>query len=148
MTPRRLLTAIFAVSGASGLIYEVAWMRTLRLLVGSTTLSHTIVLAAFMAGLALGAFVAGRRVDAAGRYDIYGNVVASFRIPWVSAVYLIAMVFLGLHMWHGIWSFGRSLGVAPATPTPTRRPIAAAVAIIIWLGFSIVPIAVLLGVIR
>ncbi len=64
---KRTLTAIFAVSGASGLIYEVAWMRTLRLLVGSTTLSHTIVLAAFMAGLALGAWIAGRRIDAAAR---------------------------------------------------------------------------------
>jgi spermidine synthase len=64
---QRLLGAIFAVSGASGLVYEVAWMRTLRLLVGSTTLSHTIVLAAFMAGLALGAALAGRRVDRAAR---------------------------------------------------------------------------------
>ena len=88
------------------------------------------------------------RVDSAGRYDIYGNVVASFRIPWVSAVYLIAMVFLGLHMWHGVWSFGRSLGVAPTSPSPMRRPIAAAVAIIIWIGFSIVPLGVLAGVIR
>lgn len=86
--------------------------------------------------------------DGAGRYDIYGNVVASFRIPWVTALYLVAMVFLGLHLWHGVWSFGRSLGVAPASPGPMRRPIAAAVAIILWLGFSIVPVAVMLGVIR
>ena len=88
------------------------------------------------------------RMDAAGRYDIYGNVVASFRIPWVSAVYLLAMVILGYHLWHGVWSFGRSLGVAPASANPMRRPLAAAVAMIVWLGFSIVPIAVMLGVIR
>ena len=88
------------------------------------------------------------RMDSAGRYDIYGNVVASFRIPWVSAVYLLAMVFLGLHLWHGVWSFGRSIGVAPASPSPLRRPAAAALAIFVWLGFSIVPIAVLAGVIR
>lgn len=88
------------------------------------------------------------RTDAAGRYDIYGNVVASFRIPWVSAVYLVAMVILGYHLWHGLWSFGRSLGVSPASPSPMRRPLAAAVAILVWLGFSIVPIAVMLGVIR
>ena len=55
-SPRAAVTAIFFVSGASGLIYEVAWSRTLRLLVGSTTLAHTIVLSAFMAGLALGAW--------------------------------------------------------------------------------------------
>ncbi|MBI3723500.1 hypothetical protein HY251_06040, partial [bacterium] len=55
------LAAIFFVSGASGLVYEVAWTRMLRLLVGSTVLSHTIVLTAFMGGLALGAWLAGRR---------------------------------------------------------------------------------------
>jgi succinate dehydrogenase / fumarate reductase cytochrome b subunit len=88
------------------------------------------------------------RSDAAGRYDIYGNIVASFRIWWVSAVYLVAMILLGLHLWHGVWSFGRSLGVARPSPTPLRRRIAPVLAIAIWLGFSLVPVAVLLGVIR
>src|SRR5581483_11086045 len=62
-----LLGLVFFVSGASGLIYEVAWSRTLRLVVGSTTLSHTIVLTAFMGGLALGAWLAGRRIDRSTR---------------------------------------------------------------------------------
>jgi succinate dehydrogenase / fumarate reductase cytochrome b subunit len=88
------------------------------------------------------------RADAAGRYDIYGNMVASFRIPWVSAVYFVAMALLGLHLWHGIWSFSRSLGVAPTSTQPLRRPLAAVVAVAIWIGFSAVPLAVLLGVIR
>jgi len=88
------------------------------------------------------------RADAAGQYDIYGNMVASFRIPWVSTVYLVAMVLLGLHLWHGIWSFGRSLGVAPVSAAPLRRPLAVAIAIALWLGFSAVPIAVIAGVLR
>lgn len=88
------------------------------------------------------------RLDAAGRYDIYGNVVASFRIWWVSAIYLVAMVLLGLHLWHGVWSFGRSLGVAKPSDQPLRRRIAPILAVVLWLGFSIVPIAVLTGMIR
>ena len=88
------------------------------------------------------------RLDDAGRYDIYGNVVASFRIWWVSTIYLGAMILLGLHMWHGVWSSGRSLGVAQPSPNPLRRRIAPIVAIGLWLGFSIVPIAVMAGVIR
>lgn len=88
------------------------------------------------------------RMDASGRYDIYGNIVASFRIWWVSALYLVAMIFLGLHLWHGVWSFGRSLGVAKPSDHPLRRRIAPILAIVLWLGFSIVPIAVLAGVIR
>ena len=88
------------------------------------------------------------RMDSRGQYDIYGNIVASFRIWWVSALYLVAMILLGLHLWHGVWAFGRSLGVARATPHPLRRRVAPALAIVLWLGFSIVPVAVLLGVIR
>lgn len=89
-----------------------------------------------------------QRFDSAGRYDIYGNIVASFRIPWVTAVYITAMAILGLHLWHGVWSFGRSLGVAQPSPNPLSRRIAPIVAIGLWIGFSIVPIAVIAGVIR
>ena len=88
------------------------------------------------------------RTDDAGRYDIYGNVVASFRIWWVSAFYLVAMGALGLHMWHGVWSFGRSLGVARPADNPLRRRIAPVLAVLLWLGFSAVPVAVLMGVLR
>lgn len=88
------------------------------------------------------------RVDAAGRYDIYGNVVASFRIWWVTTIYLVAMVLLGLHLWHGVWSSGRSLGVARPSAHPLRRRVAPVLALALWLGFSILPIAVAAGVIE
>ena len=88
------------------------------------------------------------RMDAAGRYDIYGNIVASFRVWWVSAFYLLAMIALGLHLWHGVWSSGRALGVATPSAHPLRRRIAPILAIALWLGFSLVPIAVLAGWIR
>ena len=81
------------------------------------------------------------RADAAGRYDIYGNVVASFRIWWVSVIYLVAMLALGAHLWHGAWSFGRSLGVAKPSDNPLRHRVSIAIAVVIWLGFSIVPVA-------
>jgi succinate dehydrogenase / fumarate reductase cytochrome b subunit len=86
--------------------------------------------------------------DAAGRYDIYGNVVASFRIWWVSAIYLLAMAVVGLHLWHGVWCFGRSLGVARPSDAPLRRRVAPALALAIWIGFSLVPIAVIAGVLK
>jgi len=88
------------------------------------------------------------RQDASGHYDIYGNIVASFRIWWVTAFYLLAMLALGLHLWHGVWSFGRSMGVAKPSDNPLRRRVAPVLAVLLWLGFSAVPIAVLLGVIR
>jgi spermidine synthase len=60
---RRLILGLFFVSGISGLLYEVAWTRMLTLMFGDTVLAVSIVLAAFMAGLALGSFWSGRRID-------------------------------------------------------------------------------------
>jgi spermidine synthase len=57
---RRTVLGIFLLSGASALVYQVLWARQLGLVFGNTTLSISVVLAAFMAGLALGAALAGR----------------------------------------------------------------------------------------
>lgn len=58
-----LLSLLFFVSGACGLVYEIVWMRKLGLIFGNTTLAISTVLAAFMAGLGLGSFFFGRYVD-------------------------------------------------------------------------------------
>lgn len=60
---RALLLACFFLSGASGLIYEILWMRRLTLIFGSTTFAVSTILTAFMAGLGLGSFLFGRIVD-------------------------------------------------------------------------------------
>jgi len=57
------LFACFFLSGAAALIYEVVWMRMLTQIFGSTAYAVATVLAAFMAGLALGGYVFGRLVD-------------------------------------------------------------------------------------
>ena len=54
---------IFILSGASGLIYQVIWMRQLTLIFGSTVFATSTVLTAFMAGLALGSYYFGRKID-------------------------------------------------------------------------------------
>jgi succinate dehydrogenase / fumarate reductase, cytochrome b subunit len=80
--------------------------------------------------------------------DPYHNVATGFHNPWVVGGYLIAMALVGLHLYHGVWSSGRSLGVSPPSPNPFRRTVAPVLAVIIWLGFTIIPIAVYAGVIR
>lgn len=55
-----LVLAIFFVSGASGLIYEVVWFRLLSLSFGVSVYAASAVLTAFMGGLALGSWVFGR----------------------------------------------------------------------------------------
>lgn len=77
--------------------------------------------------------------------DVYGNVIGSFMVPWVSALYIAAMVAVGLHLYHGTWSVFRTLGVAPPSARPLQHKISLVLAVILWLGFTIVPVGVLLG---
>jgi len=55
--------ALFFLSGASGLIYQVVWVRMLTLIFSVTAFAVSTVVSAFMAGLALGSYIFGRRVD-------------------------------------------------------------------------------------
>jgi len=79
--------------------------------------------------------------------DVYGNIVASFHIWWVTLFYVVSMIALGLHLYHGAWSSVRSLGYAKPSKEPLHRKIALAVAVIVWLGFSAIPVAVFAGLI-
>lgn len=68
-----LLYVFFLLSGAAGLIYELVWVRELVFVFGGTTFAITTVLVAFMGGLGLGSYGAGRlatRLTRPGR--VYG----------------------------------------------------------------------------
>src|SRR5689334_13055420 len=56
----QLLFVLFAVSGFTGLIYESVWSHYLKLFLGAAAFAQSFVLAAFMGGMALGAWVASR----------------------------------------------------------------------------------------
>ena len=64
---------MFIASGSTGLVYEVVWGKYLELFFGATTLAHTVVLAAFMSGLAIGNAFFGARADKTRRpFALYG----------------------------------------------------------------------------
>jgi spermidine synthase len=60
---RGLVLPLFLISGAAGLIYEVAWMRALGVVFGNTVFAASTVLTAFMLGLAAGSFFFGKIAD-------------------------------------------------------------------------------------
>ncbi len=80
--------------------------------------------------------------------DVYANVIISFRIWWVALFYVIAMVALGLHLFHGAWSSVRSIGASPASPEPLHHRISLAIAILVWAALTAVPVAVFTGIVR
>ena len=63
MNLKRIILTAFAASGIAALMYEVVWIRPLQFVLGSTTYTVSIILAAFMAGLALGSFIISRYTD-------------------------------------------------------------------------------------
>jgi len=87
-------------------------------------------------------------IDLHGDKDVYGNIVASFRSWWVALFYLASMIAIGLHLYHGAWSSIRTLGYAKTAVNPLRRRLAFAVAVLVWLGFTLVPLGVVAGFIR
>ena len=70
---RGVIYLLFFLSGAAALVYQVVWVRSLTLVFGGSHQAVTVVLAVFMAGLALGGYVIGRVVDRVGRpLRLYG----------------------------------------------------------------------------
>jgi len=60
---KSILYVIFFLSGATGLVYEVIWVRLTGLVFGNTSHAISTVLGAFMAGLALGSWKLGQKAD-------------------------------------------------------------------------------------
>ncbi len=77
--------------------------------------------------------------------DPHHNIASGFRSPWVAGFYLIAMAGVGLHLYHGLWSSGRSLGMSQPSPRPLHRRLALVLAGFIGLGFAAIVVAGFLG---
>jgi spermidine synthase len=87
------LLALFAVSGATGLIYEVLWTRALGLVFGHTVFAITTVLAAFMLGLSLGSALFARWAHRVGSpLRLYAALEAGIALSALAVPPLIAAV--------------------------------------------------------
>lgn len=88
----------------------------------------------------------GETGGAAG--DPYSLMVASFDLWWMTVIYLAAMLALGFHLHHGTWSSLQTLGLTNTARSRTRARAAGWVlAVVVAGGFSLVPLAVLTGII-
>ena len=82
------------------------------------------------------------------RDQAYGNVMIGFQVTWVVFVYLGAMFFLALHLYHGVWAMFRTLGLARPSTEPMHRRLALVIAIVVSVGFSLIPLSVALGLVH
>jgi succinate dehydrogenase / fumarate reductase cytochrome b subunit len=80
--------------------------------------------------------------------DVYHNFVAGFRSVPAAAVYILAMVMLGLHLRHGVWSMLRTLGLSHPRYGRLADHAALGFALLVTVGNLSFPIAVLTGFVR
>jgi len=78
----------------------------------------------------------------------YENVVNGFSNPIASGLYIVAMILVGFHLSHGIWSMFQSMGFSHPRYTPMLKKFSGIFAWVLIAGFIAVPIAVLAGLVR
>jgi succinate dehydrogenase / fumarate reductase cytochrome b subunit len=105
-------------------------MRWTGIIVGLFVLFH---LADLTWGMANSEFVRG---------DPYNNLVYSLQRPVVAIFYALAMIALGIHLYHGAWSMFQSMGINNPKINKGRRTFAIAFAAVIMIGNLSFPIAV------
>jgi succinate dehydrogenase / fumarate reductase cytochrome b subunit len=80
--------------------------------------------------------------------DVYHNFVAAFQSVPVSLAYIFAMLALGLHLRHGVWSMFQTLGVSHPRYIRLAHAAAWVVAVLVVAGNISFPIAVLAGIVK
>jgi succinate dehydrogenase / fumarate reductase cytochrome b subunit len=79
------------------------------------------------------------------RGEVYANFVATFSRAPVTFFYVVAMILLGMHLYHGAWSMFQSLGINHPRFNVARRYFAIGLAVFVTVGNAIMPLAVLFG---
>jgi succinate dehydrogenase / fumarate reductase cytochrome b subunit len=83
---------------------------------------------------------------AANAPNVRANVIQGFHdFPAIAAFYVVAMLLLCLHLYHGVWSMFQSAGVSHPRYTPWLKRLAAAGALLIAIGNISIPVAALAG---
>jgi succinate dehydrogenase / fumarate reductase cytochrome b subunit len=80
--------------------------------------------------------------------DVYHNVVAAFSVPWTAGFYVVAMLCLGLHLRHGVWSMLQSVGLSHPRYDQLRKHIATVLALLVVAVNISFPVAVLTGFVK
>jgi succinate dehydrogenase / fumarate reductase cytochrome b subunit len=75
----------------------------------------------------------------------YHNVVKDFHVWWINLIYIVAVVLLGVHINHGFWSAGQTLGFSRRGRAV--KVVGSTLAVAVTLGFVLVPVGVMSGLV-
>jgi succinate dehydrogenase / fumarate reductase cytochrome b subunit len=114
--------------------YASRTMRWGGVIIGAFVVYHILH---FTVGSALPEFVHG---------EAYDNVIYGFRNPLIVAFYVVTLIMITFHVYHGLWSALQTVGANHPKYNPFRRPLALGLALLLLLGFLTVPVGVMAGV--
>lgn len=80
--------------------------------------------------------------------NVFGMVTTSFSHGSIALIYVVAMVVLCLHLFHGIQSFFQTMGWNGSASLPVLSQVGRALAVIFLVGYSSIPVFILAGIIR
>lgn len=86
--------------------------------------------------------------DQTGRHNVYAMVLEGFRIPLVAWGYVAAMLVVAFHLSHGIQSMFQTVGLRNQKYFPAIKRFSLIFSLLLCLGFSSIPLAVQLGLVR
>ncbi len=75
-------------------------------------------------------------------------MVSGFQVWYVSLIYIVAMIAIGLHLYHGVWSMFQTIGWNGQRLTHVWRWVAGVIAVVIAVGNIAIPVAVLTGIVK
>ena len=116
--------------------YASRTMRWGGVIIGSFVIYHILH---FTVGSAHPDFVHG---------EAYNNVVIGFQNLFVVGFYVVTLVMITFHVYHGLWSAFQTVGANHPKYNPFRRPLALGLALLLLLGFLTVPVGVVAGVLN
>ena len=87
-------------------------------------------------------------IDVAGHPDVFRMAVLSFQKTGISGTYVVAMVILLLHLYHGIQSIFQSLGLNNEKSLPVIEKCGRVLAIVLLFGFASIPVTILIGILN
>ncbi|HEY1012550.1 MAG TPA: succinate dehydrogenase cytochrome b subunit [Herpetosiphonaceae bacterium] len=127
-----------------------AFQKTIQASFASRTMRWGGLMLFFFIIYHLGHFTAGA-VPGTGTHsptDVYQNVINGFSYPLVALFYILAMIALGMHLYHGAWSMFQTLGLNSNRFNTGLRRFATLAAAALMLGNISIPVAVLTGFLK
>jgi succinate dehydrogenase / fumarate reductase cytochrome b subunit len=84
--------------------------------------------------------------DSEGRHDVYLMLIEGFKNGPYAIIYIVAMLALGYHLSHAIWSMLQTLGLTSQKNTPILRTASKGIAFALAAGYIAIPLSVILGI--